>query len=65
VRHRTLSTLLRVHVLAVFCFGLVVGRGIIASLEGAGIVAVFACLASTDPTRRRFVSGMTAVGLLS
>lgn len=65
VRHRTLSTLLRLHVLGVFCFGLIVGRGLTVSLEAAGIIAVFACLASTDPQRRRFVSGMTAVGLVS
>ena len=65
VRHRTLLWLLRLHVLGVFCFGLVVGRGLTESLEGAGIVGVFACLASTDPRRRRFVSGMTAVGLVT
>jgi diguanylate cyclase (GGDEF)-like protein len=65
VRHRTLSYLLRAHVLGVFCFGLIVGRGLTESLEGAGVVAVFAVLASTDPRRRRFVSGMTAVGLVT
>src|SRR3954464_12831955 len=51
VRHRTLSYLLRGHVLGVFCFGLIVGRGMTESLEGASIVAVFACLASTDLRR--------------
>jgi diguanylate cyclase (GGDEF)-like protein len=65
VRHRTLSYLLRGHVLGVLCFGLVVGRGLTESLEGAAIVAVFACLASTDLERRKFVSGMTAVGLVT
>src|SRR5258708_28743478 len=65
VRHRTLTWLLRAHVLGVLCFGLVVGRGLTESLEGAGIVAVFAGLASTDPQRRRFVSAMTAVGLVT
>jgi diguanylate cyclase (GGDEF)-like protein len=65
VRHRTLSYLLRAHVLGVFCFGLIVGRGLTVSLEGAGIIGVFAVLASTDPRRRRFVSGMTAVGLVT
>src|ERR1700704_4720052 len=65
VRHRTLSYLLRAHVLGVFCFGLIVGRGLTESLEGAGVVAVFAALASTDPKRRKFVSGMTAVGLVT
>ena len=65
VRHRTLSYLLRAHVLGVFCFGLIVGRGLTESLEGAAIVGVFAVLASTDPRRRKFVSGMTAVGLVT
>src|ERR1700694_5130181 len=65
VRHRTMSHLLRAHVLGVLCFGLIVGRGLTEALEGAGIVGGFAWLASTDPRRRRFVSGMTAVGLVS
>jgi diguanylate cyclase (GGDEF)-like protein len=65
VRHRTLSYLLRGHVLGVFCFGLIVGRGLTESLEGAAIVAVFAGLASTDLRRRRFVSAMTALGLVT
>jgi diguanylate cyclase (GGDEF)-like protein len=65
VRHRTLSYLLRGHVLGVLCFGLIVGRGLLESLEGAAVVAVFACLASTDLERRRFVSAMTAVGLVT
>jgi diguanylate cyclase len=65
VRHRTLSYLLRGHVLGVLCFGLIVGRGSLESLEGAAVVAVFACLASTDLERRRFVSAMTAVGLVT
>src|ERR1700682_5264725 len=53
VRHRTLSYLLRAHVLGVFCFALIVGRGLTEALEGAAIVAVFACLASTDTRRRK------------
>jgi diguanylate cyclase (GGDEF)-like protein len=65
VRHRTLSWLLRAHVIGLFCFGLIVGRRLTESLAGAGIIAVFACLASTDPRRRRFVSAMTAVGLVA
>jgi diguanylate cyclase len=65
VRHRTLSYLLRAHVLGVFCFGLIVGRSMTESLDGAVIVGVFAVLASTDPRRRKFVSGMTAVGLVT
>ena len=65
VRHRTLLWLLWLHVLGMFCFGLVVGRGWAESSQGAAIVGVFACLASTDPRRRRFVSAMTAVGLVT
>jgi diguanylate cyclase (GGDEF)-like protein len=65
VRHRTLSYLLRAHVLGVLCFGLIIGRTLGESFEAASIVAVFACLASTDIRRRKFVSGMTAVGLVT
>jgi diguanylate cyclase len=65
VRHRTLSILLRAHVLIAFCFGLIVGRGITNSLEAAGILTVFAWLASTNPRRRKFVSSMTALGLVT
>jgi diguanylate cyclase (GGDEF)-like protein len=65
VRHRTLSYLLRAHVLAVLCFGLIIGRTLGQSFTSASIVAVFACLASTDIRRRKFVSAMTAVGLVT
>ena len=65
VRHRTLSFLLRAHVLIAFCFGLIVGRGFTNSAEAAGILAVFAWLASTNPRRRKFVSSMTAIGLVT
>jgi len=65
VRHRTLTFLLRGHVVGVFCFGLIVGRSAVESAEGAAIVGVFALLAATDPARRRFVSAMTAIGLVS
>ncbi|MDQ1449880.1 MAG: hypothetical protein QOC79_2851, partial [Actinomycetota bacterium] len=37
MRHRTLLWLLRAHVLGVLLFGLIVGRGLAESLEGAGI----------------------------
>ena len=65
VRHRTLSFLLRAHVVGAFCFALIVGRSVANAFEGAGILAVFACLAATDPRRRRFVSSMTAIGLVT
>jgi diguanylate cyclase (GGDEF)-like protein len=65
VRHRTLSYLLRAHVFGVFCFALIIGRGATKGLESAAIVAVFALLASTDARRRKFVSSMTALGLVT
>ncbi|HEV7527228.1 MAG TPA: GGDEF domain-containing protein, partial [Acidimicrobiia bacterium] len=65
VRHRTLTFLLRAHVVGVFLFGVVVGRPLFECFQGAGAVAVFAILASTNPDRRKFVSGMTAVGLVT
>jgi diguanylate cyclase (GGDEF)-like protein len=65
VRHRTLSFLLRAHVLGAFCFALIVGRGLAKALGAAAILSVFACLASTNPRRRKFVSSMTALGLVT
>jgi diguanylate cyclase (GGDEF)-like protein len=65
VRHRTLSYLLRAHVVAIFCFALLRGYGITGSLMYAGVIGVFAYLGSTDSRRRKFVSAMTALGLVS
>ena len=65
VRHRTLLYLLRAHVVGVFCFGVIVGRDVVTSAEAAGLLGVFALLAGTDPRRRRFVSSVAALGLVS
>ena len=65
IRHRVLSTLLRVHVAGIFVFALVRGFSVSQSLTEAGVVAVFAVLASTDHRRRRFVSSMSALGLVT
>ena len=64
-RHRTLSYLLRAHVLGIFCFALILRYPLIQALADAGIVAVFAALSATDIRRRRFVSSMNALGLVT
>jgi diguanylate cyclase len=64
VRHRTLSYLLRAHVVAIFCFALFRGYSVSQALMYAGLIAVFACLGSTDSRRRDFVSAITALGLV-
>jgi len=65
VRHRTLSYLLRAHVVGVLALGLVRGQGPLHSLTEASVVAVFACLGWTSPRHRQFSSAMTAVGLVA
>src|SRR4051794_38007793 len=65
VRHRTLSYLLRGHMVAIFVFALVRGYGPVSAAAYAGVIGVFAVLASTDPSRRSFVSAMNAVGLVT
>lgn len=64
IRHRALCYLLRVHVAAIFAYGLLRGYGVVHSLTEAGIVAIFATLATTDGRRRRFTSAMAALGLV-
>ena len=65
VRHRTLSYLLRLHVLGIFVYALARGFSPAASASEAAVVAVFALLAATDIRRRKFVSAMNAVGLVT
>ena len=65
VRHRTLSYLLRIHVAIVFCFALIRGYSLPASIMYAGILGVFAVLSASDPRRRSFVSSMNALGLVT
>jgi diguanylate cyclase (GGDEF)-like protein len=64
-RHRTLSYLLRAHVVAIFGFALVRGYSVSQALMYSGIIAVFAALGSTDSRRRKFVSTVTALGLVT
>src|SRR5439155_16051320 len=65
VRHRTLSYLLWAHAAGIFCFALVRGYAVPDAVVYAGIVGAFATLAGTDPRRRKFVSAMNAVGLVT
>ena len=63
-RHRALCYLLRAHVVGIFGFALLRGFGVVHGLGDAGIVALFAVLATTDGPRRRFSSAMAAMGLV-
>jgi diguanylate cyclase len=65
VRHRTLSYLLWAHVAGIFIFALIRSYSVPAALMYASIVAAFAVLARTDPRRRKFVSAMNALGLVT
>jgi GGDEF domain-containing protein len=60
-----LSYLLRAHVVAIFCFALIRGYSLTEAFMYAGIIAIFASLGSTDRRRRKFVSAMTALGLVT
>ena len=64
IRHRALCYLLRAHVVLLFAYGLLRGYGVVHSVTDAGIVAIFASLATTDGKRRRFASAMAALGLV-
>jgi diguanylate cyclase (GGDEF)-like protein len=65
VRHRTLSYLLRAHVVGIFCFALIRGYPVIQAVAYGSVIGVFAWLASTDCRRRGFVSAMNALGLVT
>ncbi|HEX2040606.1 MAG TPA: hypothetical protein VHF47_12850, partial [Acidimicrobiales bacterium] len=64
VRHRTLSYLLRAHVVGIFVFGLALGEGPLHSALEAAIVGVFACLGWVFAGRRHLSSAVTALGLV-
>src|SRR3982751_3603219 len=64
IRHRALCYLLRAHVVLIFAYGVLRGYGVVHSVTEAGIVAIFASLATTDGRRRRFTSAMAALGLV-
>jgi diguanylate cyclase len=65
VRHRTLSYLLRAHIVVIFCFALIRGYSLMDALLYAGLIGVIAALGSTDPRRRKFGSAMIALGLVT
>ena len=48
-----------------FCFALLRGYSVTQALMYAGLIGVFACLGSTDCRRRKFVSAITALGLVT
>ena len=63
-RHRTLTLLLRGHVVAIFAFALARGATVPHALVESAVVGVFAVL-STWPSRRQFSSAMCALGLVA
>ena len=64
VRHRTLTNVLRLHVLGIFIFSLARGFSVPHSLADAAVVAAFAVLASFEGNRR-LCSAAAAVGLVT
>ena len=64
-RHRTLSYLLRAHVVAVFAFTVIQGGGMIHGAAHAAVIALFAGLAAADGLRREVSSAMVALGLVT
>src|SRR6266478_5927871 len=64
VRHRTLSYLLRAHVVGVFAFALIRGDDPISAASAASIIVVLPNLSVIDPRRRAFASAMNALGLV-
>jgi diguanylate cyclase len=65
VRHRTLSWLLWGHVAGIFFYALIQDYSAVQAGGYATIIACFALLAATDSKRRKFVSAMTALGLVT
>ena len=63
-RHRTLSYVLRLHVLVVFGFALAMGEHPSHAAGEAGIVALFAAGAAGNRRNRETASAITAVGLV-
>jgi diguanylate cyclase len=65
VRHRTLSHLLRAHVLGIFVYAMAQGNSLAHSTAEAGIIAFFSVAASVEDRHRKFSSVMTALGLVA
>ena len=64
-RHRSLTRLLYLHVAGIFVFAVASGFSPGHAAVEAGIVAAFACLASTDRIGRRASSVVAAMGLVT
>ena len=64
VRHRTLSYLLRAHVVGIFVYAILRGYDVTHAALEAGIVFAFA-VAASDRRHRRLSSVLTAVGLVA
>ena len=65
VRHRTLTHLLRAHIVGIFIYALVQGNSLAHSVTEASIVGFFAVAASVEGRYRKFSSAMTALGLVA
>jgi diguanylate cyclase (GGDEF)-like protein len=65
VRHRTLSWLLRAHVVGIFLFALLRDQGPLHSVSEAAVVALFACVGALTSRWRTLSSAMTALGLVT
>jgi diguanylate cyclase (GGDEF)-like protein len=64
VRHRTLSYLLRAHVVGLLVLGLALGKGPLHSVVDAAVVGMFALIGGAATGRRQLASSMTALGLV-
>jgi diguanylate cyclase (GGDEF)-like protein len=64
VRHRTLSYLLRAHVVGLFILGLALGQGPAHSALEAAVVGVFALVGGAVTGQRQVASSVTALGLV-
>jgi diguanylate cyclase (GGDEF)-like protein len=65
VRHRTLSHLLRAHLVAIFIYALIQDVGLPHAIVEAGIIGFFAIAGSFEDRYRRFSSAMTSIGLVA
>src|SRR4051794_11526698 len=62
--HLALCYPLRAHLVLIYASVVLRRYGVVHSATEAGIVAIFASLATTDGRRRRFTSAMAALGLV-
>jgi len=64
VRHRTLTHVLRAHIVAIFVYALIQGVGVAHAFTEAGIIGLFAIAGSLEDRFRKLSSAMTAIGLV-